>query len=230
MGLQARPQRARRAASPRGCFAAGDAYEGADLSADDRAARSTKNFGHTHCKQANTQLRAAWSRHGRSQLAWRHPNNHCAASHLPVGRRGIADEGGSPGVFPRPNHSKLRAQECTAWAMRLGQDHAGVRPPRGRVPVHNPVRAGLHSLRGGLFPASVHSATADTSGNSPARYEVPDQGRACPQGGSGRAAPARSNRRPTVQIVRWPRRHSPNTLAGAGNAYRSAAKTCSGRP
>lgn len=95
--------------------------------------------------------------------------------------------------------------------------------------VRNRARAGLRLLQGLSFPASVHSATVDTTGNPPALHEAPGQGRACPPGGSGTAAPAQSNRRPTVQIARSPRRHSPNMSAGAGNACRSAVKTCSGK-
>jgi hypothetical protein len=100
---------------------------------------------------------------------------------------------------------------------------------RGRNRLATGVRAGPGSRPAGSFPASVHSATADTTGNPAAWHEAPDQGRGCRQGGSGTTAPGSSNRRPTAQIVRSPRRHNPNTSADVGNACRSAVKTYTGR-
>jgi hypothetical protein len=79
-----------------------------------------------------------------------------------------------------------------------------------------------------LSPAICRSARAGT--NAPVRTVHParSRGRTCPTGGSGRAAPASSSRRPIARSGRLPDRHSPSRSASAGSWGRSGAQAYSG--
>ena len=83
------------------------------------------------CKQGNTSLRSAWFRHrlanDRSRLARRHPNNHGVGGLSRTAWNRTPRQVLETAVLQRQNHSKPRAQECAAWAIGPGQDHAGVR-------------------------------------------------------------------------------------------------------
>jgi hypothetical protein len=185
--------------------------------------------------------------HRPTETEWRHPNNLCSRSQVPIALRGLANRW--PHQIPEtpaPRDEPLGAAGRARGSMRgpggrrgratgsrsLWRDgrsrRGGAKPPTKLAffaaqqsamtqasivlarlscfsahgccrqsmqprlvcaPISGRVRAGPGSRRAGSFPTSVRSATADTTGNPPAGYEAPDQGRACPPGDSGTIAP-----------------------------------------